>query len=33
MLSRTLISRPNIEKLVRMATSNLKSVSKAQQMR
>lgn len=31
MLSRTLISRPNIEKLVRMADLDLKSVSKAQQ--
>ncbi len=31
MLSRTLISRPNIEKLVRMADLDLKSESKAQQ--
>jgi polysaccharide chain length determinant protein (PEP-CTERM system associated) len=31
MLSRTLISRPNIEKLVRMADLDLKSTSKAQQ--
>lgn len=31
MLSRTLISRPNIEKLVRMADLDLKSVSKVQQ--
>jgi polysaccharide chain length determinant protein (PEP-CTERM system associated) len=31
MLSRTLISRPNIEKLIRMADLDLKSVSKAQQ--
>jgi len=31
MLSRTLISRPNIEKLVRMADLDLKSSSKAQQ--
>lgn len=31
MLSRTLISRPNVEKLVRMADLDLKSQSKAQQ--
>src|SRR5205809_2817663 len=31
MLSRTLISRPNIEKLVRMADLDLKNVSKSQQ--
>src|SRR5438552_1868646 len=31
MLSRTLISRPNVEKLVRMADLDLKSESKAQQ--
>ena len=31
MLSRTLISRPNIEKLVRMADLDLKSESKGQQ--
>src|SRR6185369_7742713 len=31
MLSRTLISRPNIEKLIRMADLDLKSTSKAQQ--
>ena len=31
MLSRTLISRPNVEKLIRMADLDLKSTSKAQQ--
>ena len=31
MLSRTLISRPNVEKLVRMADLDLKNQSKAQQ--
>lgn len=31
MLSRTLISRPNVEKLIRMADLDLKNVSKAQQ--
>jgi hypothetical protein len=31
MLSRTLISRPNVEKLIRMADMDLKTSSKAEQ--